>query len=527
MSIFLNPDNETFITHIKAETYVDKSEIVLELNRLFNTDKRYVCVSRARRFGKTMMTALLTAYFSKACNSRQIFQNLNLGRHDDWDRNLNSQNVIKIDLNGWFQASEDVNLTIAKLKEALLAELCLAFPQADITPDTPLANALLIINDQLAETFVIIIDEYDVLFRENVPETVRNEYLKLLSSLFKNEPLKKAIKLAYITGILPIIRQNTQSKLNNFREYTMLNPYNLAPYFGFTSDEVQALCSKFCMDYNLCQAMYDGYHFPNAGHIFNPNSVVECIDTRAYNSFWTPTSSYYAITDCINDDIDGIQQDINRMLEGEDVDIEVESYQNNIEVFASKDEVFTYLVHLGYLAYDADTRSCRIPNLEIRQEWIRVMENAQGFQSVKEVIATSRNLVQATLTSNAQAVAEALDLAHRRVSSNLTFNREATLQSAILMAYFYATKDFLIFPELPAGDGFADVAFIPKSRRHPSIIIELKKDADPQQAIDQIKERNYHKSLTYNPNSQVLLVGITYNSVTKRHACKIESIDAK
>ncbi|MCI5983393.1 MAG: AAA family ATPase [Bacteroidales bacterium] len=523
MARFVNPSNLEFCRALNSSIYVDKSDMVALLNGFYDTENRFLCLSRPRRFGKTMMTNLMVAYYSKGCDSRELFQNLKLGSCPHWDKHLNSANVIFIDLNEVYSAATDRTKVLSLLSNDIISELRAEFPQVDLQHCVSIPDAIAKIYTQTSETFVVIIDEYDVLIREtNVSNQLRNEYIFLLNALFKGSSARRAISLAYLTGILPIIRDRVESKLNNFSEYTMLAPKKFAPYFGFTEQETKDLCLANQMDYARCQHMYDGYAFDNVGHVFNPNSVVRSIFNHDYNSYWTTTSAFDSITFYIDANIFGIQDDIANMLKGREVEVNVRSYTNTIERFTSKDHAFTYLTHLGYLAYNEDTRTCRIPNGEIRAAWFDIMEESNDFTLVKQIIQTSRNLIKATERADADAVAQALNLSHAQISSPLTYNREATMQSAILMAYFYARKDYYIFAELPTGKGFADVVLVPTQYVRPAIIIELKKDASPEQALDQIKQRDYSQALARGRNKGLVLVGVSYNSQTKQHQCAIE-----
>lgn len=528
MRVYVNPGNNKFIEDLHSLVYVDKSEMVADLSAYMCTNQKYICVSRARRFGKTMMTNLLSAYYSKGCDSRAIFEGLKLGMRNGWDRYLNSVNVIKVDLNeiyGTCVRNGKRNETIKFLNHEVVAELSEQFPTVEIKEGDDLRNAIVAVFKQTGETFAIFIDEYDIILREENDESeLLKDYLSLLNSLFKGDAAGNAISLAYLTGILPILREKVQSKLNNFKQFTMLDPGRFAPYFGFTEDEMDELCAKHGMSIDECREMYDGYSFPGVEHIYNPKSVVEAVDNKKVRSFWTLTSASEAVTYYINADIDGIQDDIRTLIEGGQVEVDANNYQNDVKEFATKDEVFTYLVHLGYLAYDIDAKTCRIPNKEIRQEWIRIMKNSKKFDKVRQVIEASMNLIKATERGDEATVAAALDEAHRRISSHLTFNLESSLQTAILQAYFYACQDYIIIPELPAGDGFADVAFIPTSYLHPAIIVELKRGGDPQVAINQIKSRNYAHVFARHPGKGVAIVGISYDKGENKHRCKIELV---
>ena len=541
MGRYLNPGNDIFICDIDSEPYVDKSPMILELNKLFNKNGKFICMSRARRFGKTMMTNLMSAYYSKNCDSRAIFEGLELGKHEGWDKYLNSANVIQIDLQSCYSDTQDKSITLKTLQSKVVKELKKQFPSIEISASSSIASAIVDIFIELGEKFVIIIDEYDVLIRDkSVPTSLRNEYIEFLNALFKSNDIQKAISLAYLTGILPIYRETVQSKLNNFTEYTMLNPEQFAQYFGFTENEVQNLCLENNADYDICQMMYDGYIFqkpydmavqPNNDaqtviHIFNPNSVAKAVTKHRYDNYWVATSALEAITLYIDANIAGIQDDIKTLLKGEkDIEVNVLRYNNNVEHFATKDEIFTYLIHLGYLAFDPIKQTCHIPNGEIRSAWLNIMSDAKGFEPIQRMLENGRQLIVATENGDAEAVVQALDDSHADISSPLTYNRESSMQSAILMAYFYARKDYLVFSELASGCGYADVALVPTVPQKPIIIIELKKDGAPATAIEQIKTRNYAHAFRYHPGHEAVLVGVTYDAKTKHHKCLIEKVE--
>lgn len=523
MGIYLNPGNRSFRDSLNSDVYVDKSEMVAELNRSFRTEQKYVCVSRARRFGKTMMTNLLSAYYSKGCDSRALFEGLKLARKPGWDAHLNAVNVIKFDMNAELCDATVKADVVKNLQASVVGELREVFPGAGVEPGDSIARSIAKIYNETGETFVFLVDEYDILIREDsAPQSLRDEYIAMLNALFKGGLAGSAISLAYITGILPIIRERVQSKLNNFTEYTMLAPKRLASYVGFTEDEVRGLCGRFGMDYEACRRSYDGYGFPGADHIFNPNSVVKAMRNGDYANYWVQTSALDAITFYLDANLDGLQTDILTMLEGGEVDVDTHGYDNSVSRFKNKNHVFTYLIHLGYLAYDSASGRCRIPNGEIREAWFSIMDESNDFGTVKAMIDASRDLLRSTEHGDANAVAAALDRAHSEISSSLTYNRESTLQSAILMAYFYARKDYAILPELNSGKGYADVVLVPQSpRNRPAIIIELKCGGAPEVALRQIRERDYSDRLR-SFRGGIVCVGVAYDPVSKTHSCAIE-----
>ena len=539
--VYVNPGNTLFSYDVNADIYVDKTEMILELNKLYCTTRRFLCVSRARRFGKTMMTNLISAYYSKYCDSREIFENLALGTHEGWDKHLNSSTVIQIDLNGFFRSAKDKSRTVTDIETKVVGELREYFPTIEIPGPASIASAISLINKEIGETFVIIIDEYDVLIRDDsAPQSLRSEYIDFLSSLFKNNATQKAISLAYLTGILPILRDRVESKLNNFVEYTMLSAKQFAPFFGFKGQEVEELCREKDADFEKCQFMYDGYLFSKSKqintqtndtrepfiHIFNPNSVVQALTSGEYRGFWTATGALDGITYYLDANIEGIQDDINGMLNGtKEVKVNVEVYQNNIERFTSKDEAFTYLIHLGYLGYNPIDSSCFIPNGEIRQAWIDIMSKTKGFEATQKMLKRGKALIEATKAGDAEAVAVALDESHADISSPLTYNKESSMQSAILMAYFYARNEYTILSEVATGAGYADVVLVPALRPLPVIIIELKRDGEPEVALEQIKSRNYAHAFRHNLCKGAVLVGVSYDSESKRHRCVIEKVE--
>ena len=541
MGIYVNPGNTKFIKKLNSKIYVDKSLMINELNELIETDDGFVCMSRARRFGKTMMTNLMSAYYSKNCDSREIFERLKLSKQEGWDRYLNSINVIQIDLQSFYSDAKDKSQTIQILQNNVVEELREQFPNVEVPTSSSIAKALSIIHKELSETFVIIIDEYDVLIRDkNVPASLCNEYIEFLNALFKSNTTQEAISLAYLTGILPILRETVQSKLNNFAGYTMLKPGPFAQYFGLTSKEVKEICQKHNVDFEMCKLMYDGYSFKKSRkelcqpdddgepliHIFNPYSVVQAVTQDEFSNYWTTTSALESITLYIDANIAGIQDDIKSMLKEEKgIKINVRLYNNNVEHFTTKDEVFTYLIHLGYLAYDPTNGTCHIPNGEIKQAWLDIISKSTGFEAIRQMLDTGRALIEATENGDFEAVAKALDDSHANISNPLTYNRESSMQSAILMAYFYARKDYLVFSELASGSGYADVVLVPTFVQKPVIIIELKKDGEPSTAIEQIKTRNYAHAFRYHSGREAVLVGVTYDAESKQHRCLIERVE--
>ena len=521
--LLVNPGNELLRQSMNSKIYVDKSMMIAELNELMETEGKYICVSRPRRFGKSMAGAMIAAYYSKGCDSRALFDRLKISKDASYESRLNKMNVIKIDVNAFFATTPDKTQVVENLTLGVKEELSEEFPQAGISEETSLAAIIEKIFKKTGETFVIIMDEYDVMVREKVGQEAFGIYLEFLNSLFKNQTLKPAISLAYLTGILPIVRDKIQSKLNEFDEYSMVDAAQLSEFVGFTESEVKGLCEQYGMDFAECERWYDGYRLKPNLSVYSPKSVVQAMRKREYGSYWTVTGSYEALRNYILMNFEGIKDDVIKMIGGGKVDVNVKKYLNTMTDFNSKDDVFTYLIHLGYLAYDRAEKRCYIPNNEVRDEWVISIDSAPDYKVIIEMVNDSKRLLESTIQGDEAAVASALDKAHINATNPLTYNDEKSFQSAIGLAYFYANTKYTVIKELPTGKGYADLALIPFLPNIPAMIIELKNRKSANSAIQQIRDRAYDEKLR-RYRGDLLFVGISYDPDTKEHGCKIEKM---
>ena len=521
MGIYLNPSNAGFKKTLAGNIFVDKSMLISELNKFIDCGNQYICVSRPRRFGKTIATNIMCAYYSKGCDSREIFSKLKISKAKNYEQYLNKLNFIKIDVASEYQNARVKDEMLIDLQAKLLREFRAQFPKIKFRDNETLANCMMEVYSATGETFVIILDEYDCLVRNQFGTNLFANYLEFLNGLFKSDTLKPAIALAYLTGILPIVRDRVQSKLNNFREYTILNAYNLAEFVGFTEKEVKPLCKKYKVDFAQCKKEYDGYA-QNGFEIYNPESVVMCMETKEFGNFWGKTSTYMVITDRLKHNYKGAKEDVIKMLSGEEIKVNITRYMNTMTDFHSKDDVFTYLIHLGYLAYNSKEGTCRIPNLEVRKEWNNAIEDMPEYSKTDEIIKASEELLEQTLLKNSDAVAKALDNTHLHVSSNRNYNNENALAAAVYIAFVHALNYYNCFKELSTGKGFADLVYVPvvKSPEHPAIIIELKINESTGKALQQIQNRQYFDALD-NYKGNLLFVAINYDKDTKKHECEI------
>lgn len=520
MGIYLNPDNRNFAETVRSSIYVDKTGMIAVINHLMDEGRKYICLSLPRRFGKTITGNMLAAYYSRGCDSRELFSPYEIAEDPAFSDKLNRYNVIQIDMNSEYQNTWNKADLIRRLSGKIKQEIGEEYPEISFGEEDSLADCILKVFSAAGDPFVIIMDEYDVLVREQVSSELFEEYLSFLNGLFKSNTLRPAIALAYMTGILPIVRDKVQSKLNNFEEYTILDAGELAGFVGFTEEEVRTLCAAYSVDFEECRNWYDGYS-QHGYEIYNPESVVKAVRRKEFAGYWGRTSTYEAISERIRLNFSGTREDVIRMLAGEAVEVNVTRYMNTMTSFHTRSDLFTYLIYLGYLSYERESGTCRIPNKEVRQEWINAIETEEGYEVTNQIIEESRQLLEETLRGNEEAVANALELSHIHVTSNRSYNNEDALQSAIYLAYLYALNEYTVVKEMTAGKGFADVVFLPRKPDRPAFIVELKRNKTPESALNQIKEKKYFECL-HHYQGELLLVGINYDEDSKAHTCKIE-----
>lgn len=522
MGIYLNPRNDCFREAIQSEIYVDKTGLIAYANKYLSTDQKFICVSRPRRFGKSMTLNMLAAYYSRGCDSRELFAGRKIEKDPAFEKYLNQYDVISLNMQQFLIGAKNQGVT-EYLEQEVLEELAEEYGIYIKKPDTGLADALRKIYAKTGKKFIFLLDEWDCVMRERQEsENLQKQYLDFLRNLLKDQPY---VALAYMTGILPIKKYGQHSALNMFWEYSMTDQIDFEEYTGFTEREVKELCEKYGMDFSGISSWYDGYRFRKIKHVYNPRSVVAAMKCGYFSNYWTSTETYEALKIYMDMDFDGLRTDIVRMLGGESVRVNTLSFQNDMRTFKTKDDVLTLLIHLGYLGYDAETREAFIPNREIIGEFENAM-SVGGWPEVMSVLKASEKLLEDTLRCDEKKVAEGLDRAHTEVASILTYNDENSLSCAIGLAYYSARKDYRLIRELPAGRGFADIVFLPlPSSGKPALVMELKYDESADTAIRQIKDRKYTQALE-GYAGEVLLVGINYDkdSKNKPHSCVIEKL---
>ncbi len=519
MGIYLNPGDELFWQAVHSEIYVDKTGLLNYTNKVLRTSKKYLCVSRPRRFGKSMAANMIAAYYDRTVDASSTFARLAIAQSDDFETYRNKYDVIQLNMQDFLSRSSSLEGLLSLLKKCLLRDLLKAYPSDEYLDATDLVETMAEIHAASKRPFVIVIDEWDCIFREYREKNDWQEaYLDFLRGWLKD---KAYVALVYMTGILPIKKYGTHSALNMFREFSMEAPLELAPYVGFTSEEVRSLCEKYSRSFEECQRWYDGYSFQEAGEVYNPHSVVEAISSGKFDTYWNQTETYEALKIYISMNFDGLRDSIIKLLAGERQMVNTKTFSNDMTSFQSADDVLTLLVHLGYLGYDNSKEEVFIPNQEIAREYYNAITTTD-WDIVARALKQSEKLLQAVLAKDDESVAKGIEEAHME-TSHIQYNDENALSYTLSLAFYSARQKYKIFRELPTGKGYADLVFLPRPLHAelPALVLELKWDKNAKAAIQQIRDRRYGKALE-NYAGKLLAVGICYDKETRKHECMIE-----
>ncbi len=519
MGTYINPGSDGFSLALRSEIYVDKTGLITFTNRKLNSEQRFICVSRPRRFGKSMAANMLAAYYDRSCDTCTMFENLEIAQDVSFRQNINRYNVVFLNMQDFLSMTENVDGMLELIKKKIIQDLG---DEYNIGREENLVGIFQKVYAKTGIGFIFILDEWDCIFRERKHDTLsQRKYLDFLRLLFKD---KTYVSLAYMTGILPIKKYGTHSALNMFYEYSMTDLGPLARFTGFTEDEVQALCVRYHMDFDEARQWYDGYRVGPNTNIYGPKSVVDAMLRGRFRTYWTQTETYEALRIYIDLNMDGLRDSVIRMLSGQRCRINTARFQNDMTSFKSKDDVLTLLVHLGYLAFDSESNEVYIPNYELETEFVNAIEGS-GWKKVADALESSEQLLEAVLSGDAEAVSSGLQAVHMDIVSALQYNNENALSCAITLAFYSARKEYDMVRELPAGKGFADIVFIPRRfSRKPAIVVELKWGHSAKTAITQIRDKQYGKSLK-EYFGEVVLVGVSYDKSLKSYQCVIERID--
>lgn len=527
MGTYLNPGNNGFQEILQSE-YVDKTGLIALVNETVGTMEKLICISRPRRFGKSYAAKMLCAYYDCSCDSRDLFDGKEIARTKEYLSHLNRYHVVNLDITSFISEAKRRRAPMAgvpeKIVNAVHRELKDMAP--GLTAGESLTECLVRYVEETGRKFVFIIDEWDALIREAKDDAeIQSAYLSLLREWFKNGSFTpKVVAAAYMTGILPIKKDGSQSAISDFREYTMLNPSRFVEFTGFTEKEVRFLCGKYEMDFGEVRQWYDGYDFPEYGAVYNPYSVMCAMKERKCRSYWRKTSAAESLMTYINMDFEGLQETIARLIAGEEVEVRTARFENDFEAFKSRDDVLTLLMHLGYLTWNEEEGTAHVPNEEVRTEFEQILEENGVSRKWVELIGRSRKLLRDTIEGNEAEVANAIERIRDTQYAPTFYNDEQALRYVIKFAYIAAIDQYLKVEELPSGKGIADVVYLPKRKSPlPALVVELKWNRSSEGAIRQIKERNYPAVLE-DYSGEIVIVGIGYDAKTKEHSCVIERV---
>ena len=460
MGMYINVGNAGFRSARNGE-YVDKSGLIRIVNATLFSERRFSCVTRSRRFGKSMAAKMLCAYYDKSCDSRELFADLEIASDPEFEKHLNKYSVIFLDISD-FVTRFGGDVIVEKMDAELRKDVSAASPDIPVEADDDLMNYLARIVASTQQPFIFIIDEWDSICREFEPGTkAMDNYVNWLRRLFKGGQSSQVFAGVYLTGILPIKKYNTQSALNNFVEYSMVEPGAMGRFFGFTKEEVRELADKHGLDFDELEKWYDGYQIGDEPSMFNPNSVMMAMYARRCRSFWAATGAFDAVTSYIRMNYEGLKDDIIGMLAGERCKVEPTGFGNDMRDIHSKDDVLTVLIHLGYLSYNWREDECYIPNKEVAGEMVNAVK-ANQWKPVVDALTKSEKLLAATLAGDEEAVAKGVEAVHDENTSILSYNDENSLSCVLSLAYYYARNDYVMHRELATGKGFADIVFIPR-----------------------------------------------------------------
>jgi len=524
MGIYINKGNEDFQKCLNAE-YVDKSALIALINKTLDTERQFSCVTRCRRFGKTMAAKMLCAYYDKSCDSRKLFSHLKIASDLSFEKYLNKYPVISLDITDFTTRYKDSPDIVNKIQNELKREIYETYPEVPHREEDNLMALLFRVYEMTRERFIMLIDEWDAICREfeRAPGVMDN-YVNFLRRLFKSSTSMQVFAGVYMTGILPIKKYNTQSALNNFREYSIVSPGKLDSFFGFTPSEVESLAEGEDISIEELRKWYDGYSIGREPSIYNPYSVIEAIQQGNCKNNWAKTGAFDSAADYINMNFEGLKDDIIYMLGGGRCDVDTTGFDNDPAKVKSKDDVLTLLIHLGYLGYDGKKDQCYVPNKEVAKEMEHAVKSC-NWNNLNKVLNASKRLLRDTLAMNGEAVARGIELTHDEETSILSYNDENSLACVLSIAYYYAKNEYVIHRELASGKGFADLVLIPRRNiDSPALLLELKCNKDADAAIDQIKRKNYPAKVA-EYTGEILLVGVNYDKdgpEGKKHNCKIE-----
>lgn len=515
--------------------FVDKTQILDEIIPMASEGSNYICITRPRRFGKTVMANLIASFFSKGCDASDIFDSLKIAKNKAYKEHLNKHNVIRISLNELPRRCKTYDQYIDRVETLLIADLKESYPDVLIRDDEAVWDILSRIHTEKSAKFIFVLDEWDYIFhRTFVTEEDKGAYIEFLSSLLKDKPY---VSFAYMTGILPIAKYSSGSELNMFVEFTMAKSLAFSDYFGFTESEVNILYERYlkCCESPLVtrdglRIWYNGYHTASGERVYNPRSVVQALRYNHLENYWTSSGPYDEIFYYIENNVADVRDDLALMVSGMPVPAKVQEYAATSMNLNTKDEIFSAMVVYGFLSYEEGRVS--IPNKELMDKFSDMLRKEQSLGYVYQLAKASERMLKVTLSQDTDTMLSILEFAHNTEIPLLSYNNESDLTAIVNLVYLAARDFYRIEREDKAGIGYVDFIFYPELDANADcIILELKVNHTPEEAIQQIKDKQY--ALRFQPKlgekpkytGRILAVGIAYNKEKKKHSCKIEVLN--
>lgn len=536
MGMFLNSrvPFDAYQSTAAGKYFVDKSALLDELIPALGMDERYFCITRPRRFGKSVMANMIGAFFGKAADAKAVFDKLDISRSDAYRQHLNQHDVIYIDFSKVPRDCRGYGQYIDRIQNGINEDLAEMYPDFNIHTKDATWDILTSIFEKTGHKFIFIMDEWDAVFHMPfITSGNRNAYLLFLKSLLKGNAYAE---LAYLTGILPIVKYSDGSELNMFIEYNMATSERFCEYFGFLDSEVDKLYAIYRQTVKnpkitreSLRAWYDGYHTAAGERMYNPHSIVCALTDNQLRNYWTNSGTYDSIFEYMKNNVDDIRYDLSLMFAGSPVPSDIQEYAATSMRLETKDEIFSAMVVYGLLTYQDGRVS--IPNKELMDSYAAMMKREKSLGYIYRLANASKKMLSATLSGDTQTMAEILKFTHDTESPILSYNSEIELAAVVNLAYLAARDHYRVEREDKAGEGYVDFIFYPENREADAIILELKIDSSPEDAIRQIEEKNYalrfKGKLGENPKykGRILAVGISYDRKTKKHGCAVRTVE--
>lgn len=512
--------------------FVDKSEILEKLNGLIGkVDEQYLCITRPRRFGKTVMTNLISSYYAKGLNSSMIFDNLKIADSKNYKQHLNQHNVLSLYMAEQPRVCDDTDCYLSYHEKRILKDLRRAYPDCELDTETELWDALEDIFYETSEKFIFVLDEWDSLFHSDFyTEEGEKKYLTFLKNLLKDKPY---VELAYMTGVLPIKKYSSGSELNMFDEFYFPTDTIYDTFFGFTEEDVKKLCEQNkknggTIEYEQLAEWYNGYYTSDGKRLYNPRSINKALTQNTVKDYWTETGPGTEILGLVKNNVDAVKEDILKMVSGEKVAMASDDFSAGLHTIETKEDIYSVMIIYGFLSYYDGYLT--IPNKEIMKKFQKVLkDNSMGY--IAKLAQNSNVMLEATLAGDTEKMEEILEYVHHTEIPLLQYNDENSLSCIVNLIYLNARDKYRIEREEKAGKGFADFIFYPLNLSDTAIILELKKDDTSEHAIEQIMERKYYTRFLACedgktvPKQNVLVVGMAYEKKSGLHRCLVKELE--